>query len=231
MWSSLDSTSSWLWMAVWKVVALCQMGWTFRFLSHSRLMAPQVCRLSLSQALMWRNSNISAHVLFLAQNMHHDCDSRSSLLSNRSLSILTPSSLSCPLHLCLISTSRVARICSWCGLQIIIFFFMSIRKVIHFREKKPDSYCNKFTFVVCAVLRLVTQSNRTLCDPMDYSPAGSSVHGNSPGKNTWVGCHALLQGTLPTQGSNPGLPHCGQILYCLSHQRSPNPPLLNIKSY
>ena len=97
MWSSLDSTSSWLWMAVWKVVALCQMGWTFRFLSHSRLMAPQVCRLSLSQALMWRNSNISAHVLFLAQNMHHDCDSRSSLLSNRSLSILTPSSLSCPL--------------------------------------------------------------------------------------------------------------------------------------
>ena len=123
MWSNLDSTSSWLWMTVWKVVALCQMGWTFHFLSHSRLTAPQVCRLSLSQALMWRNSNVSAHVLFLAHNMHHDCDSRLSLLSNRSLSILTPSSLSCPPHLCLVSTSRVARICSWCGLQIIIFFF------------------------------------------------------------------------------------------------------------
>ena len=35
-----------------------------------------------------------------------------------------------------------------------------------------------------------------------------------------VGCHALLQGIFPTQGSNPGSPHCRQILYRLSHQRS-----------
>ena len=125
--------------------------------------------------------------------MHDDCDSRSSLLSNRSLSTLIPSSLSCPPHLRLVSTSRVARICSWCGLQIIIFF-VSIRKVIHFTEKKPDSYCNKFTFVVCAVLHLVAQSNLTLCDPMDYSPAGSPVHGNSPGNNTGVRCHASPRG-------------------------------------
>ena len=61
----------------------------------------------------------------------------------------------------------------------------------------------------------------TLCDPMDYSPPGSSVHGDSPGKNTEVGCHALLQGIFPTQGLNPGLPHCRQILYLLSHQGSP----------
>ena len=169
------------------------MGWTCSFLSHSRLTAPRVCRLRLSRALMWRNSNISTHVLFLAQNMHDDCDSRSSLLSNRSLSTLIPSSLSCPPHLRLVSTSRVARICSWCGLQIIIFF-VSIRKVIHFTEKKPDSYCNKFTFVVCAVLHLVAQSNLTLCDPMDYSPAGSPVHGNSPGNNTGVRCHASPRG-------------------------------------
>ena len=33
-----------------------------------------------------------------------------------------------------------------------------------------------------------------------------------------MGCHALLQGILPTQGLNPGLPHCRQILYLLSHQ-------------
>ena len=42
-----------------------------------------------------------------------------------------------------------------------------------------------------------------LCDPMDCSPSGSSVHGDSPGKNTGVGCYALLQGIFPTQGSNP----------------------------
>ena len=45
----------------------------------------------------------------------------------------------------------------------------------------------------------------TLCDPMDGSPPGSSVHGDSPGKNTGVGCHALLQGIFPTQGSNLSL--------------------------
>ena len=42
-----------------------------------------------------------------------------------------------------------------------------------------------------------------------------------PGKNTGVGCRALLQGIFPTQGSNPGLPHCRRILYHLSHQGSP----------
>ena len=41
---------------------------------------------------------------------------------------------------------------------------------------------------------------------------------NSPGENTRVGYNALLQGIFLTQGSNSGLPHCGQILYCLSHQ-------------
>ena len=55
---------------------------------------------------------------------------------------------------------------------------------------------------------------------MDRSPPGSSVHGDSPGKNTGVGCHALLQGIFPTQGSHPGLPRCRQILYSLSPQGS-----------
>ena len=67
---------------------------------------------------------------------------------------------------------------------------------------------------------LVAQSCPTLCDTMDCSPPGSSVDGDSPGKNTGVGCHALLQGIFLTQGLNPGLPHCRQILYCLSHQGS-----------
>ena len=73
----------------------------------------------------------------------------------------------------------------------------------------------------CAVLCLVAQSCPTLCDPTDYSPPGSSVHGDCPGKNTGVGCHVLLQGIFPTQGSDPGLPHSGQILYCLNHHGSP----------
>ena len=44
---------------------------------------------------------------------------------------------------------------------------------------------------------------------------------DSPGKNTGVGCHFLLQGIFWAQGSNPGLLHCRQTLYPLSHQGSP----------
>ena len=51
----------------------------------------------------------------------------------------------------------------------------------------------------CAVLCSVAQSCPILCDPIDCSPPGSSVHRNSPGKNTGVGCHVLLQGS-----SQPG---------------------------
>ena len=56
--------------------------------------------------------------------------------------------------------------------------------------------------------------------PVDCSPPGSSVHGDSPGKNSGVGCHTLLQGIFPTQGLNPGLPHCRQIPYQLIHQEA-----------
>jgi len=72
-------------------------------------------------------------------------------------------------------------------------------------------------FVLC----LIAQPCPTVCDPMDCSPPGTSVHGDSPGKNTGVGCHFLLQWIFPTQGSNPGLQCCRQILYCLSHQGNP----------
>ena len=67
---------------------------------------------------------------------------------------------------------------------------------------------------------LLAQSRLTLCDPMDYSLPGTSVQGNFPGKNTGMGCHALLQGIFPTQESNPGLLHCRGILYQLSSQGS-----------
>ena len=56
---------------------------------------------------------------------------------------------------------------------------------------------------------------------MDCSPPSSSVHGDSPGQNTRVGCHAFLQGIFPTQGSNSGLLHCRWILYRLNHQGIP----------
>ena len=62
----------------------------------------------------------------------------------------------------------------------------------------------------------VTQSCPTLCNPLD-----STVHGILQARMLeWIAV-PLLQGTFPTQGSNPGLPHCRQILYQLSHRESP----------
>ena len=57
--------------------------------------------------------------------------------------------------------------------------------------------------------------------PYECSPPGYSALGDSPDKNTGVGCHALLQGILPTQGLNWGLLHHMLILYQLSYQGSP----------
>ena len=56
----------------------------------------------------------------------------------------------------------------------------------------------------------------TLCDPMDYT-----VYGILQARILeWV-AFPFSRGTFPTQGSNPGLPHCKQILYCQSHQGNP----------
>ena len=57
-----------------------------------------------------------------------------------------------------------------------------------------------------------------LCDLMDCSLPGSSVHGVFRAKSSGVVCHFLLQGIFPSQGSNPGLLHCRQTLSRLSHQ-------------
>ena len=58
-----------------------------------------------------------------------------------------------------------------------------------------------------AVLYLVAQSRLSLCDPNGLHPTpGSSIHGNSPGKNTEVGCHVLLPGDLPNPGIEPRSP-------------------------
>ena len=81
-------------------------------------------------------------------------------------------------------------------------------------------------FIDCSVLpfKTVVQSKKKgnvahscpiLCDPMDCSLW------NSPGQNTGVGSHSLLQGIFPTQGSHPCLPHCRRILYQLNYKGSP----------
>ena len=103
--------------------------------------------------------------------------------------------------------------------------------VFHKREhlSDPGEHLSVFRHFIkskCQISLFQPEESESVClsgvsdlsDPIDCSPPGSSVHGDSPGKNTGVGCHALLQGIFPIQGSNLGLLHYKQILYHLSHQ-------------
>ena len=83
--------------------------------------------------------------------------------------------------------------------------------------------CTRFDLCcwISVFVCLVAQSWLTLCDPMGCSLPGSSVHGASPGKNTeWVAMPSS-RGVFPLERWDPGLLHCKQILYWLSHWRSP----------
>ena len=82
------------------------------------------------------------------------------------------------------------------------------------------SQTSNWTELICAVLSHSVMSNSL----WSYGPWYTRLlcPWNSPGKNTRVSCHSLLQGIFLTQGSNPGLPHCRQILYHLSHQGRPH---------
>ena len=87
-----------------------------------------------------------------------------------------------------------------------------------------DKYSSWFlvksaTLVVVGGGGLVAKSCSTLATH-GLEPARLLCPWNSPGKNTWVGCHFFLQGIFPTQGLNPGLLHCRQIIYWLSYKRS-----------
>ena len=66
----------------------------------------------------------------------------------------------------------------------------------------------------------VKSESRTV-PPDSLQPHGLHSPWNSPGQKTGAGSRSLLQGIFPTQGSNPGLPHCRGIFYPLSHQGSP----------
>ena len=93
----------------------------------------------------------------------------------------------------------------------------------------PDSFL-LLDFVCIPVKSL--QSCPTLCDPIDCSPPGSSVHGDSLGKNTGVGCHALLQKIFPTQGLNLHLLHLLHWQVGSSPPRPPGkPPNLTLSQY
>ena len=80
-------------------------------------------------------------------------------------------------------------------------------------------------FLILCVCECQSLSRLLLCDSADCSPPGSSVHGIFQARVLeWVAI-SFSRGIFPTQGSNPGLTHCRQTLYPLSHQGSPQESL------
>ena len=76
--------------------------------------------------------------------------------------------------------------------------------LLYFRQGVTTNFENIYMYIhtyiyIWKVEVLVAQSCLTLCDPMDCSPPGTSVHGIFPGKNTGAGCHFLLQGVFLAQ--------------------------------
>ena len=119
---------------------------------------------------------------------------------------------------------------SFCSRKRVDFLFVEQWLIIMLRclKKGPDIVCRfrrgqragwgnygdsniKGAMMLCPYV-LVNQLCPTLCDP--------SCPWDFPGKNTGVGSHSCLKGIFPTKGSNRGLLHCKQILYCLSHQKA-----------
>ena len=112
----------------------------------------------------------------------------------------------------------------------IIFPFVSVFSNFYTMKDLCDLKKKKKTALPANQL-LRTHSSYTVSESESHSVMSDSLqpHGlyspwNSPGRNTGVGSLSLLQGIFPAQGSNPGLPHCRQILYQLSQKGSPRIP-------
>ena len=92
--------------------------------------------------------------------------------------------------------------------------FSHVLNFKHLIQVKKKSLTN--SFIALRFMHVNLMSCPTLHDPMDCSLPVSSVHGDSPGKNTGVGCHFFLQGIFPTEGLNLCLLH-SQADSSLSH--------------
>ena len=88
-----------------------------------------------------------------------------------------------------------------------------MRRLFSSKSLQPESLYPEFW--LCDLLTFQSESCSVVSESLQ--PHGLYRPWNSPGQNIGVGSISLLQGIFPTQGLDPGLPHCRQILYQLSH--------------
>ena len=98
----------------------------------------------------------------------------------------------------------------------LLFNILSICLSFHSKEQAS------FNFMAAVTMKVKKVKVKSLSHVWLFATPWTIAHQSPPSmgfsrQDTGVGCHSLLQGTFLTQGSNPGLPHCRQILYHLSH--------------
>ena len=120
----------------------------------------------------------------------------------------------------------------WCDLKIVLYkltghfnyFFFCLFSLSSYKPNSNGDNIYYYFYISFYYLSLffLSLNNLLLCERQSVVSDSLRLHGlyspsNSPGQNTGVGSHSLLQGIFPTQGSNPGLLHCRWIPYQLSH--------------
>ena len=121
----------------------------------------------------------------------------------------------------------------WLCLPLFLFSECGNLLPLFFCSAAPCQIKHLFSHCPACMHAQSLQSCPTLCNPMDCSPPGSSVHGISPGKNTGVGCYVLLQRIFLTQGLNLSLLwllHCQWILYHWATREDPHGPRFYLSS-
>ena len=106
-----------------------------------------------------------------------------------------------------------------------VYIYIHVDCTSHSISRDVSNYRNNKNLFPLPLSSSSSVSHSVVSDslrPHGLSPTRLLCPWDSPGKNTGMGCHSLLQGIFLTQRSNPDLPHCRQILYHLSHQGRPH---------
>ena len=105
-------------------------------------------------------------------------------------------------------------------LKFLEWCILHIKNIIYALLEESSIYWGKFFFLTyCWDLSSLKWSESRSVISYSLWPHGLYSPWNAPGQNTGKGSHSLLQWIFPTQGSNPGLPHCSRIIYQLSYQK------------
>ena len=146
--------------------------------------------------------------------LEHPCQSCHLRFSDSCAAVVSGYSLRCCPHRRRLHDKEIAHIA---GLFLLIEWWWWLKLSCPFPGvidgKVPENICDSYSVMSDFLRSHGLKPARLFC-------ARNSL------RNAGVGCHSLLQGIFPSQGLNPGLKHCRQILYHLSHQGSPRNPRL-----